>query len=253
MTVQNIFDTLNALAPVESALEFDNPGFLVGERSKTVTKALVALDITEAVVEEAAACGAELIVSHHPVIFEPLRSVTDDTVGGRVILSLIRNGISAICMHTNLDAAQGGVNDCLASALGLCDVVTPEEDPLMRVGQTDCTMTEFLERICTSLNLSAVHHCGDGRVRRVGLCGGAAGEEWRLAKKLGCDTYLTGEVKHHQWLEAKAEGMNLVEGGHFATENPVCRALVEQLRAAYPALEVKEAEQNRDPAGYFVL
>lgn len=250
MTVLDIFETLNRLAPVETALDFDNPGFLVGERDQTVTKVLVALDITEKIVDEAVSLGAELIVAHHPIIFSPLRCVTDETPVGRVVRALIRNNISAICMHTNLDMAQGGVNDCLAAALGLSNVTMPEDAPMMRIGTVEeQPLCEFLKRMTNALDTDGVRYRGEKSVHKVGLVGGSAGEFAPAAIALGCDTFITGEVKHHQWLEA-AE-YNLIEGGHFATENVVCHALCEQIKSAHPSLSVSVAEQNTRPERYF--
>ena len=246
MTVGQIFEVLNRFAPVETALDFDNAGLLVGSKDAEVTRVLVALDITDAVVEDAVKVGANLIVSHHPIIFSPLRAVTSESVVGK----LLQNGISAICMHTNLDAAKGGVNDTLAELLGLSDVITPEEDPLMRIGTVPtCTLSEFLQKFCKTLGLPAVKYRGDSPVSKVGLCGGSACEGASLAYSLGCDTYITGEVKHHIWLE---DGKNLIEGGHFATENPVCETLVSFLICEFPSLSVSVSEANRDPASYFI-
>ena len=121
-TVREVYQYLDGLAPFSLQMDFDNAGFLVGRGDRTVTKILVSLDITEEVAAEAAEVGAELIVSHHPVIFHPARSVTDGGPDGRILLSLIEHGIAAICAHTNLDAVAGGVNDALAQKLGLVQI-----------------------------------------------------------------------------------------------------------------------------------
>ena len=119
VTVKDIYDALDRYAPFSTQMSFDNAGFLVGRSGQAVSRLLVALDITEEVVSEAAELGCQLIVSHHPVIFRPARSITDETTTGRILLALAEGGISAICAHTNLDAAVGGVNDALAERLGL--------------------------------------------------------------------------------------------------------------------------------------
>mgnify|MGYP001028873008 CR=1 FL=1 len=135
VTVNDIYAFLNDLAPVRYQMDFDNAGFLVGDGSAAVEHVLLALDITDDVIAEAAALRAQLIVSHHPLIFTPLRRATADDLTGRKVLALARNGIAAICMHTNLDIADGGVNDALAAALGLEDP-GPLGDPegLWRMG-----------------------------------------------------------------------------------------------------------------------
>lgn len=127
-TVREVYQYLDGLAPFSLQMDFDNAGFLVGRGDRTVTKILVSLDITEEVAAEAAEVGAELIVSHHPVIFHPARSVTDGGPDGRILLSLIEHGIAAICAHTNLDAVAGGVNDALAQKLGLVQIEQLHQD-----------------------------------------------------------------------------------------------------------------------------
>lgn len=248
--VSEIYSALCALAPLSLAMEFDNPGFLVGEKDAEVTKVLVTLDITKAAVAEAQEKGAELIVSHHPVIFSPLSRVTDESITGAVLLSLIRGGMSAICMHTNLDAAQTGVSDCLAQAIGLSNVEAVPEEPCLRIGEVaQTTLQAFLEQTAAGLETDGLRYCGDQPVCRVGVAGGAAGDFAALAYALGCDTYVTGEVKHHQWLEA--EGHNLVEAGHFATEAPICARLVSYLKEAFPALQVLMAQSSKAPSKYY--
>ncbi|MBQ3054558.1 MAG: Nif3-like dinuclear metal center hexameric protein [Oscillospiraceae bacterium] len=246
MTVQEVFASLNRLAPVETALDFDNVGLLVGSKDVEVSQILVALDITDEVVEEAVRTKSNLIVAHHPIIFSPLPAVEAESIVGR----LLQNGISAICMHTNLDAAKGGVNDALATLLGLSEVTVPEEDPLMRIGTVPtCDLQDFLKQVCAKLGLPTVKYRGTDKVSKVGLCGGSACEGAALAYSLGCDTYITGEVKHHIWLEP---GRNLIEAGHFATENPVCETLVSYLMQEFSQVSVSIAESNRDPASYFI-
>ena len=118
--VKDIFDYLNLLAPVGLKMSFDNVGILAGSAEAPARNCLLALDITDEVIDEAVSIGADLIVSHHPLIFHELKSVVAEDLVGRKIIKLIKNDISAICMHTNLDIAQGGVNDALMSALGGC-------------------------------------------------------------------------------------------------------------------------------------
>ena len=119
--VRDIYESIDKIAPFDTQEGFDNAGFLVGHGDREVRRLLVALDITPEVAAEAVGRGAELIVSHHPVIFHPVKSVTDATVTGRVLMALLEGGVAAICAHTNLDAAHGGVNGCLAQALELSD------------------------------------------------------------------------------------------------------------------------------------
>lgn len=257
-TVREIYAYLDAFAPFDTQEDFDNAGFLVGHAGAEVKRVLAALDITPQVVQEAAQTGAQLIVAHHPVIFQPIRAVTDESVTGALVLSLARQGIAAVCAHTNLDAAQGGVNDCLARALDLSDVellvqsgVDAQGRPygIGRVGTLDHEMTAqaFAAFVKERLGASGVRFEDAGRsVRRVAVGGGACGDMLADALRAGCDTFVTADVKYHVFLEANALGINLLDAGHFPTEDVVIGPLVEKLRAAFPGLCVTKSAVHRE-------
>lgn len=257
-TVREIYDFLDKIAPFAYQMEFDNAGFLVGRGSGEVNKVLVALDITQEVVDEARRWGAELIVSHHPVIFHPVKSITDETVTGRVLLELLERGIAAICAHTNLDAVQDGVNDCLARAVGLEGVEQLHPDGLDAQGRPygigrvgtlpqTCCVQAFAERVKAALNAPGVRYVDAGvPVRRVAVGGGACGGMLSDAAAKGCDTLLTADVKHDVYLDAKARGINLLDAGHFSTEDVVCLPLVERLREQFPQLQVEKSILHRE-------
>lgn len=263
VTVQDVLSMLERFAPAEMKMDFDNVGLLVGRREKPVTRILAALDITDWVIEEAKTMGAELIVSHHPVLFSA-KSVTEDTTEGRHILHLAESGIAAICMHTNLDAADGGVNDALAEALGLCgtkaiavDGVLPDGTPygIGRVGTLSAPMelSDFLSMTAEKLSAPGLKYYDSGRrVHRVGIVGGSGGSDLPKAIAHGCDTFVTADVKYNVWLEAKEAGVNLVDAGHFCTENTVMPVLCEKLRAAFGEICVKISENHGPTAQYFV-
>ena len=219
----------------------------------------MSLDITEAVAAEAGRWGAELIVSHHPVIFHPVKALTDQTSTGRTLLLLAEQGIGAVCAHTNLDAAQGGVNDCLARALELDGVELLCRDGtdgqgrpygIGRVGtapQAGCSAAEFAAFIKEKLSACSVRFVETGRpVRRVAVGGGACASMLSDAMAAGCDTFVTADVKYDQYLEAKALGINLMDAGHFATEDVVCPALVQFLSRHFPKVEVRRTETHRE-------
>ena len=233
MKIFEIFELLQEKAPFETAEPYDNVGLLVGAGDGEVTTVLVTLDITQAAVDEAVRLGAELIVSHHPVIFDPLRMLSADSVPYR----LAQHGITAICAHTNLDRAAGGINDCLAACLGLTEL-TLGPDAMCRIGRLPAPLTaeEFgrlvAERLHTAVRLKA----GTAPVTTVALCGGGAGD--RVLPLLSvADAALTGEVKHHVWLEVPPE-KTMADGGHYATEVVVTDRLVAWLNEAFPALTV---------------
>lgn len=357
--VGDIFDFMCSFAPPALAEEWDNVGLLCGGRETPVSRVLIALDITPAVAAEANKKGAQLVVSHHPVIFHPLRAVEE----GSAVWLLVQGGVSAICMHTNLDLCEGGVNDALAETLGLCDVailkeegrlpykkivafvpaghedavrsaiaeagaglygrydscsfetpgtgrfrplpgahpfagsvdeleeaaevrieaVCPEKDVaavvaamrrahpyeepaydifsdealatpygLGRVGNLPGTMTlpEFARAAGRALGCGAVKICDAGlSAHRIAVCGGADdGTLAEAAKRAGADTLVVGEMKHSGKIEALNGGVNVVEAGHFATENPVCPRLCALLSEQFPGVSFAVAQANRGPS-----
>ena len=250
--VKDIYQYIDSIAPFDTQEGFDNAGLLVGRRDRAVTRVLVALDITLPVIEEAAAMGAQLILAHHPVIFQPCKAVTDEEPTGARVLALAERGIAAICAHTNLDAAQGGVNDCLARALGLTDIgllcqsgVDGQGRPygIGRTGMLDAaapvTTETFAVKVKTALSAASVRYTDAGRpVRKVAVGGGACGSMLSDALAAGCDTFVTADVKYNVFLDARELGINLLDAGHFATENVVVGPLAEGLRAQFPELTV---------------
>lgn len=253
--VVDVFELLEGKAPCALKLDFDNVGHLVGHADAAVTRVMCALDVTDDVIDEAVSCGAELIVSHHPLIFGAVKSLTDATWVGRRILTLAENRIAAICMHTNLDAAKGGVNDALMAALG--GRVTEVLDPVSsigRIGELDSEMSlaDFLKQTKAALNANGLRYHDAGRaVRRIACCGGSGGSDIALAHDAGCDTYVTADVKYDQFLEAKSLGINLIDADHFCTENVVVPVLAEWLRAAFPALDVRISQSHGQTAQFF--
>ena len=222
--VKEIYQLIDNFAPFETQMDFDNAGFLVGWGDSAVERVLVALDITKVVVEEAVRRGCQLIVSHHPVIFGGVKSVTDETVTGQVLLALAENGLSAICAHTNLDAAEGGVNDCLAQRLGLTDTVLLEQDGtdrrgraygIGRIGQahkTGLSGAEYAAYVKEKLGARSVRFEDAGiPVSRVAVGGGSCGSMLEQVRAAGCDTFVTADVKYDIFLSARAMGINLID------------------------------------------
>ena len=256
-TVQDVLEFLQTLAPQYMKMDWDNVGLLCGRPDREVRRILVALDPFEAVCREAADWQAELLVTHHPLIFQPLPSVTDGTSAGRCILFLAARGIAAVNAHTYLDCAPGGVNDCLAHVLGLeqVEVLHPSGTDgrgrpwgLLRAGRTEpVSLQEFLNRVKNRLGCPGVRYVSGGReVCRVAVGGGACGDCVQEAHAAGCDTFVTADVKYNQFWDAKDLGINLVDAGHFWTENPVCLYLADKLRAAFPEIVVKVSENHTD-------
>ena len=245
ITVREVENRLFDWAPKELAESWDNVGHLVGEPDAEVKKVLVSLDITEAVVQEAIALGADLIVAHHPIInckWHPVQTVRSDDAQGRMLIGMIRNGISAICMHTNLDAADGGVNDLLAQKLGLTGLEMLNEEKIGRVGTLNCEipLVDFTRFVVESLRCNGLRYTDSGRpVHRVAVGGGSCSEFIPQAIALGCDTFVTSDIRYHDFLDTKE--LNLIDAGHFPTENLVCPAVAEYLLKAFPQLTIVQS------------
>ena len=227
MTVQNIFDFLNSKYPIETACGFDNVGTLVGDRNKTVTKAVVALDCTMPVINEAVKNGCELIITHHPIIFNGIKSVLEDTL----VYEIIKIGLTVISMHTNLDQGVGGVNDALCEVIGLNNVETVEapDKYLLKKGEiSPLSADDFAKHLKTALNYP-VKYVGDGTIKNVLVCGGSGAQYYSIVKQNGCDALVTADVKHNHFLEAAQNGVALYDCGHFNTEVVVIKPLYELL------------------------
>jgi len=254
-TVHDIESALYALAPKALAAEWDNVGLLAGSADREVRSVLVALDITEPVVDEAERMGADLIVSHHPVIFHPVKSITDRDPSGRLLIRLVRSGTGAVCMHTNLDAAQGGVNDALASALGLQDAAPVAEGGIARIGTLPEAMAlpGFLARVKNALRPNGLRYVDGGRpIRKVAAGGGACGDFLWEAAALGCDAFVTADLKYNHFLDAGVLGLTVIDAGHFPTEDVVCPMVVRYLREKFPEVQVEKSAVHREVIQYAV-
>jgi len=258
-TVREIEQALFALAPKELASGWDNVGHLLGDPDEAVERVLVALDITEAVADEALEKGCQLIVAHHPVMnckWEPVQSIRTDTPKGHLLLKLLRSGVNTICMHTNLDTADGGVNDVLAEVLELSDIAPlGDEEGLCRMGtlKRPMTLPEFAAFVCRKLGSNGVRYAGANKpVIKVAVGGGACGEFEAAALAAGCDTFVTSDLKYHQFLDAKGKGINLIDAGHFPTEDPVCGKVISYLTAQFPELTVTKSTSHKEVIQYYV-
>ena len=252
MTVQEILTFLEGFAPVELAEHWDNVGLLCGDRQQPVTAVLCVLDVTEQVIEEAAARGAELVVAHHPAIFTSVSRVTTDDVTGRVLRAAIKHDIAIICMHTNADSTWGGVNDALASALFLIGVVNMEGGDnrmLGRVGDLPREMQprEFAAYVKECLRAGGVRFCDGGKpIYRVAVGGGACGKMMDDAKAKGADAFVIGDCSYDLMQRAQSIGLTLVDAGHFPTENPIAAVFAEQIVGVFPQLRTMVSERHAD-------
>ena len=256
IAIQTIYEAMTRIAPPELAESWDNPGLLV-DCGRPVVRALTALDITPAVVDEAKRLGCGVIVAHHPVIFSPLKRLDRQDVP----FLLVEAGISAICMHTNFDAAEGGVNDTLAGLFGMRSPA-PFAGGCGRVGEIDplsvpalaALARERLGALCVPpLEGPAVQvkYADNGRpVKRLAVISGSGGSLFAEALAAGADCLLTGEASHHAAIDAARLGLGLIAAGHYATEYPAAAALAACLQEAVPGLAVIASRENRDPFTY---
>lgn len=237
--LSDVYSVLCSIAPPELQMDFDNSGVQLGHMGAEITKAVLALDITQDVIDEAIECGAELIISHHPLLFNPIKSFVDEDITAKKLLTLAENHIAAISMHTNLDISEGGVNDVLIALVG-AKAELALEDGCGRIGSLKeaLPLRDFLLRCKAVLHTEGLRFYDSGHpVKRLAVMGGAGGDALRRAYELGCDTYLTADIKYHVFLEAAELGINLIDGDHFGTENPVIQPLAERLGNAFPEIE----------------
>ena len=244
MTVKDVYDAIDSKAPFASQNEGDHSGLQVGSLHNPVHRVLVALDLSRKVVDEAVANGCDLIVTHHPFIWAPLPSVTDDQYAGGLISSLIRHGISYIACHTNVDKAQGGHSESLATMLG--GKITgrwPHEDCVVLFDLEPISVSELLAKVKATIDPYAYAAGEDRVVSRAAVCSGAGGQD-ELVGPIVEDgrIYLSGEFKHHQLRYVDDVGGNVIGFGHYASEVFFSNIIAEWIS---PVVEVvKSAQQD---------
>lgn len=229
--VRAIEDIIASLAPVETAEDYDNVGLLLGRRDAPVTRILVALDVTEDVAREAQGLGAELIVSHHPLLFHGRKTLVEEDPEAAVLCRLIRGRISLISAHTNLDQTEWSGSACCARLLGLSKL---RRAGYLFIGELPEPLPVPALRRKIGAALSAEVRCygpeNPAPVSTLAIAGGAYGEGWEEARKCGAQALLTGEARHHQALAAAMSGFILLDAGHYATEVPLVPVLAEYLQ-----------------------
>lgn len=247
MTISELYALIDReIAAFSLAADWDNSGLLVGDPQAQVESALLCLDITLPAIRQAQKAGAQVIISHHPVIFHPLRSA----LAGSPAYALIEAGIGAICAHTNLDVARGGVNDCLAEAIGLQNIRPLEEgapESLGRMGELPAPLSAgelaawVLERLHPGAGVRFVD--GGRPIRRVAVCGGAGSDLWE-SLPAGVDALVSSEFHHHEFLGCQAAGLTAVDAGHHDTERVVLAPLRERLAALAPQVRFILAQEG---------
>lgn len=251
--VKDIMDKMEALAPSSLAEDWDNVGLMVGDLDQRVTTVFVCLDVTSDNVRRAAECGADMIISHHPLIFTPIKRIIEQDVSGSILRNLIRSEISVYSAHTNLDNADGGMNDALARRLDLTEIRRFYDEecrdgagkPLSNIGRvgvlpSPMEMGDFTDMVRDSLGCRSIRYVGapEDIVRTVAVCSGAGGDGIYSAYHAGADVYVTSDIRHHEAQLAFELGMNLVDAGHFETENIICSFVSAYLESQFSDLNV---------------
>ena len=225
VNLRDITEILEKSYPLSYACSWDNVGLLVGNREKQVTKVLVALDFDIEVAREAKETGAQLILTHHPIMFSPINKITSDTPAGRAILFLIENNIALYAAHTNLDCAPGGINDYLVELYGFkimrhTDVEPDKEYGLGRLSELETPMTlkELAKQIAEKLGLDYINYIGRDEevIKTAFTCSGSGGSLITPDKK--ADVYITGDIKYSAAREFNEHGLNVIYAGHYDTE-----------------------------------
>lgn len=257
MKLQEIYEILDAYAPFSLQESYDKSGLLVGDPTQDVHRVLLTLDITVPVVKEAAAKRADLILSHHPVIWDPLRSISP----AHPVWHMVQHQIGAICAHTNLDIAAGGLNDHIGNMMANAILMETERQPLAvlsggrTLGKTAAlaeqwdaeSLAERLQEIFRCRALRYYEGQNAQQIRRIAWCSGSGGDFIPEAIAAGADALITGDCKHSVWMDAQNRGFTLFDCGHFETEIPVIKLFAKILRDAAPALETVISEVSTQP------
>lgn len=247
----DFYSYIDSIAPFKTQEEWDNSGFLVGDGEKEVTKVLLALDVTKEVLEEAKELGANLIISHHPIIFGALKEFHPKSIA----FLAVEYNIAVICAHTCLDIADGGVNDCLAKALELKNIRKAENsENYIRIGELEKSLScnEFVEYVAEKLSVGGIKYTPtDKKIKSVAVCGGSGGDLFLTAKTSGADAYVTANIKHNIFIDIKRENFCVLDAGHFCTENTVIAPLAEILSNHFTDTEVIVSSASKDPACYW--
>jgi len=259
-TVKDILDIIESIAPEKLAESWDNVGLMIGTPTAPVDKILLGLDPTTSLLDEAAQLGSNVVITHHPVIFHPLKSVQLEQPDGQFIDKAIRNNINIISCHTNLDSTSEGVSDALAELIGLV-----QTEPLLAHNSQENTLglgrignlpnpispADFIMRLKAACSPPWLLAAGvpPEQISRVAVCGGSCSELAETALKSGAHVFVTAEVKHSVARWAEQAGLWVIDAGHFATENPAmkqfARQLVKKMEERFEHIDITVTEEQR--------
>lgn len=243
ITITQLLDCLDEIAPFAIAEAWDNVGLIVGDRSRPVHSILVGLDPTNRLIDEALEKGADTIITHHPAIFKPIPAIDTADPAGRFLENALTNRINIIACHTNFDSTFRGVNDALAELLQLDQV-----EPLVPIGSEVSNLSGsgrvgryspgrkrdgFVRLLLEALEVDSVQMAGElpDTISTVALCGGSGSDFAETARLRGADVYISAEIKHNVGRWAEEIGFCIIDGSHFATEKPAVKLLAARLRS----------------------
>ncbi len=236
MKAEKIYNFLNETAPFSTAAQWDNTGLSVGSLDENVTKVILSLDVTNDVISYAEASGAQLVLTHHPLLFDPVRYVQK----GSPLYNAVASGITFISSHTCLDKAKNGVNTCLAEVMGIKNTYVSQLDEFLNIGEIKpLNVNAFAALVKKTLNCSVSFNNAGKLIKKVAFCSGAGGDLVEAAATEGADALLTGEAKHHEFLLAQDLGISLICAGHYETENIVLEYLCKEIKDKFNDLEVE--------------
>lgn len=247
-SAKEIYDYINGFAPFESAMSFDNVGILVGSEKKWSERVIAALDVDKKVINEAVEKNAGIIITHHPIIFNPIKQLSENSVP----YLAAKYGITVISAHTNLDIARGGVNDSLAKCIGVdTEEYFDSECALIGTLPENISCQQFAENIKNRLSLKGLRYTDAGKkIKRVVVSCGAGGDNIFLAAKLKADAFVTGEIKHHEIVFANDNSIAIFDLGHFGSEDMIIPRLVKMLGEKFSGTKFEQAESDSDGVLY---
>ncbi len=258
--IDDFVKLIEKIAPPELAEDWDNTGLLIRNRNE-INRVLIALEVTDKVINEALGKRCDMILSHHPIMFEPVRNIDCRNVADVVLMRLIKEEISLYAAHTSFDRVDGGINDILAKKLKLKNIKTVDSfsDGIMRTGQLEKAMGKerLLEKVKQLLEVEMlkVSATAVDEIKEIAVVGGSGGNYVEAAKKADADALITGEAKHHNFIEAEALGVLLIEAGHFNTERYFTEEIFKSLQSSMDevqlTLELIRAESGREPYKFF--
>ena len=244
---------IERFAPLAQQEKWDNCGFCIGDPCQEVSKALVALDCTEAVVDEAIVCGADIIIAHHPLIFSGVKKISPQNWLGRVICKAISNGIVVYAAHTNMDTAAGGVSGLMAQKLGLkeCEALLPDSFGVVGNMEEELTAEEFAAKVKEVFEVDVIRSSEpvDGKISRVAVCGGSGKSFMHEAMLSGAQVYVTGDVTYHDFYTEK--GFMVIDIGHYFSEYGIVGLFANILSENFPTFAVSISKENNNPIYYY--